>query len=57
MSVFFALLVLTSWVMFIWISDPDGFREAFARRRAPIPHDPKGDVGRFTSVTAYNSCL
>jgi EamA domain-containing membrane protein RarD len=41
MSVFFALLVLTSWVMFIWISDPDGFREAFARRRVPIPHDPK----------------
>ncbi|WP_256468868.1 hypothetical protein [Bradyrhizobium sp. 76] len=41
MSVFFALLVLTSWVMFIWISDPDGFREAFARRRAPNPHDPK----------------
>jgi len=52
MSVFFALLVLTSWVMFIWISDPDGFREAFARRRAPIPHDSKVVIGRSPPVTA-----
>ena len=37
MSVFLTLLVLTSWIVFIWISDPDGFREAFARRRPPIP--------------------
>ncbi|MBR1291824.1 MULTISPECIES: hypothetical protein [Bradyrhizobium] len=41
MSVFSALLVLTSWMMFIWICDPDGFRAAFARRPPPIPRDPK----------------
>jgi hypothetical protein len=42
MSVFLALLVLTSWILFIWIYDPDGFRTAFARRPPPIPHHPEG---------------
>ena len=32
MSVVFALLVLTSWMIFIRICDPDGFGAAFARR-------------------------
>ena len=41
MSVFFALLVLTSWMIFIRICDPDGFRAAFAPRRPPIPCDLK----------------
>jgi hypothetical protein len=41
MSVFFALLVLTSWMIFIRICDPDGFRAAFARRRPPVPCDLK----------------
>ncbi|MEY9178726.1 hypothetical protein ABIG06_000433 [Bradyrhizobium sp. USDA 326] len=42
MSVFLALLVLTSWILFIWTYDPDGFRTAFARRPPPIPHHPEG---------------
>jgi len=41
MSVFLALLVLTSWILFIWIFDPDGFDEALARRPPPILHHPE----------------
>jgi hypothetical protein len=38
MSVFVTLVVLTLWVFFVWFSDPDGFREAFAHRRRRITH-------------------
>ncbi|MGC2086292.1 MAG: hypothetical protein WA702_23340 [Bradyrhizobium sp.] len=42
MSVFFALLVLTSWILFIRTYDSDGFRDAFSRRPSPIRHHPEG---------------
>jgi len=41
MFVFLVLLVLSLWILFLRINDPDGFREAFARRRPPIQNHPE----------------
>jgi hypothetical protein len=41
MSVLLALLVLTSWILFVRTYDPDGFRAAFERRPPAIPHPPE----------------
>ncbi|MGY3075071.1 hypothetical protein ACVWZZ_001442 [Bradyrhizobium sp. LM6.10] len=52
MSVFLALLVLTSWVMFIWISDPDGFREANGLFTLVIPNLDSIDAKKILLLEA-----